>query len=58
MMTQWNEAPSGWDTNHGDVIQKNFGACTKSRDFKEGGYNYWKGHFVANEKAIFLTESG
>jgi hypothetical protein len=37
---------------------KHLEACTKSRDFKEGGYNHWKGHFVANEKAIFLTESG
>jgi hypothetical protein len=36
MMTQWNEASRGWDTNDGDVIQKYFGACTKSRDFKEG----------------------
>jgi signal transduction histidine kinase len=26
MMTQWNEAPRGWDTNHGDVIQQHFGA--------------------------------
>jgi hypothetical protein len=48
MMTQWSEAPRGWDTNHGDVMQNKFGACTKSRDFKEGGYNYWKGHFVGN----------